>query len=568
MINQEKSPSTKKYEGKYKEIYGNNQDIQSIEITLKREKFMVQCVIILIFLLISIQYSANYRDEKVGNEYIGGNVLYLSTGSTGEPSAEMYIGNPWLSASLLTQLLFDTLYETDSSFTEVNPKLAENLEILDDGYTYVITLKGNQYWSDGEKITVEDVVFSFEGFLLNPNVNTFMTTAFSKIQGAREFVEGEMDNIAGISVDGNQITIKLDSLHSSFDLTLTQFAPLPKHVLENEDLSTLSSSHWFFINNNGVFSGQYKVGEFDSEQNLVLEQNSYYNNLQSDIEKVVICWDFNHRDIDYYPTSDLSKMISYRSMKGFDEYEVSVYFYRYFIFNLAGGDGNEPHYPMSDIRVRQAVYHAIDIETLMEEIYLGRTTRYFGGAVDIAPTLGEYDPVLARELLEEAEFDFQRTFQIYYYSGDINAKLFVDGVAKYLEAVGMTVETTKVEAFMLYVDPEYDMLMKNLSAFNTADWYSEYLSTNHNMSQLMGREGEFDPLVNKLLVTTDSDRYQEILAELVEFEQEMLYKMPMFLIDEAIYINGNRLFVPDDMVFGNTRYFSDIRLDEWYIKKG
>lgn len=561
-------PSEKKYEGKYPEIYGEQQDINKIERSLKRKNLFVQCITLLFFIFVVSCYTASHRNTGETLDYIGGNVLYLSTGTTGQPTEEMYVGNPWLSASLLTQLLFDTLYETDSSFSKVNPKLAERLDILDDGYTYVITLKEDQYWSDGEKITVEDVVFSFEGFLSNSAVNTYMTTAFLKIEGATEFAQGETDSITGISVDGNQIIIRLESLHSSFDLTLTQFAPLPKHILEQEDLTTFSGNHWFFCNDNGVFSGQYMVGDFDAEQNLTLIQNPYYNNLRSEIESVVLCWDFEHRDIDYFPTSDLSKMISYRSMKGFEEHKVSVYFYRYFIFNLAGGDGNEPHQPMSDRRVRQAIYHAIDIETLMAEVYLGRVTRFYGGAVDISPDLGEYDPILARELLEEADYDFERTFQLCYYSNDTNARLFVERVGEYLEAVGMTVEVTKLVGTVLYTDPEYDMLMKNLSAFNTTDWYSEYLSTNHNMSQLMGREGEFDPLVNELLITTDSERYQELLLELVEFEQEMLYKMPMFLIDEAIYINDNRLSIPEDIVFGNTRYFSDIRLDEWYIKKG
>ncbi|MFI3254970.1 MAG: ABC transporter substrate-binding protein [Eubacteriales bacterium] len=567
-MNEKNIPFEKKYEGKYPEIYGKNQDVEGIKSRLRKKHFIIQSIIIFFFVAVPLSYNLSQQSGEQDLGYLGGNIMYLSFGSEGAPSNVLNVANPWVSATFVTQLLFDTLFETDSSYTEVNPKLAEKLEILDDGYTYVITMKNDQYWSDGEKITAEDVIFSLQAFLLNADGNTYMTTAFRKIQGATDFIQGKTESLSGISLEGNQITIRLESLHSNFDVMLTQLVPLPRHILEGEDVSTLTQNHDFFKNNHGIYSGQYVVDGFDEDMNLILKQNPYYNNSQSEIETILLCWDFENTDIDYYPTSDLSKMISYRSMKGFDEYEVSVFFYRYFIFNVSGGENNSSHQPMEDVRVRQAIYHAIDVDTLMQEVYLGRTTRFYGGAMDIAQEFAEYDPELAVQLLEEADFDFDRPFKIHYYSEDTSARLFVERVADNLEEIGITVITAKVEVNQLFDNPDYDMMMKNLSAFNTADWYSEYLSSNALLSQILGTEGLFDPLVNELLTTPDSEKYEEILIELVELEQEMLYKMPMFLIDEGIYINSNRLSLPEDMVFGNTRYFSDIRLDEWYIKKG
>lgn len=187
--------------------------------------------------------------------------------------------------------------------------------------------------------------------------------------------------------------------------------------------------------------------------------------------------------------------------------------------------------------------------------------------MELSQQLFEYNPTKARKLLEEAGYDFDHTFTIAYYSGDTSTRIMLETIAGYLEDIGMTVALEYSSAAQLYDFPTYDMLLKNLSALNTEDWYNEYLASNPNLSQLLGREGVFDDLIIELTSTTDSVKYMEIMQELVDLEQELLYKMPMFLLTDAVYINSNRVSVPEDIVFGNTRYRSDVRLDEWYVKK-
>lgn len=547
-------------------VYGQATDIDAIQIKLKKQKRKMQGIFLGLFLCLGLWYLVNQQNQLTKQDYIGENIIRIRN-DNGAAEGDIVICNPWRNASFSEMLLFRSLFLVDSSYTTISPSLAEKYEILEDGVTYVITMRENQFWSDGTPITVDDVLFSFEGFLSCTSVNSNLSAAFNRIVGATDYTEGRADSISGITVEGNTISITLDAPNSNFALMLTQFVPLPKHILEDTDVSTLTTGHDFFVNTNPICSGEFSLERIDENNNAIFGKNPYYTDPVSDIDTVMVCWDYDNVTIDYEATTDPTKMVSYRSMKGFVEYPIDVYYYRYFIFNLAGGDEGEENEAMEDVRVRQAIYHAIDVETLAKEIYFGKTNMIYGGSLTVAEEYCEYNPEKAKELLEEAGYDFSQTFTIAYYSGDTSSRIFIERIAEYLEEIGMKVELFKATAAELYENPTYDMLLKNLSALNTEDWYNEYLSTNANLSQLLGREGEFDELVAELTSTTNSEEYNALIEELVALEQELLYKMPMFLLSDAAYINSNRLSVPDGITFGNTRYRSDIRFDEWYVKK-
>ncbi len=113
-------------------------------------------------------------------DYIDGNVLMIA--QTGQAT----VGNIWKNDSFIAQLTFASLFETDASFTEVNPYLGESIQVSPDGLNYTIVLKDGLKWSDGSPLTVDDVIFSIETFLLAHNdsvLNLTLSGAFSMIEG-------------------------------------------------------------------------------------------------------------------------------------------------------------------------------------------------------------------------------------------------------------------------------------------------------------------------------------------------------------------------------------------------
>lgn len=539
-------------------IFNNDVNQESIDNKLKDIKKRNTTIVICLIALILCSIFLYNIIQETNKDYVDGNVLKIAASGS---STEFYdLANPWKNASFIGSLLYRPLFLTDSSFTEIRPELAQSHTVSNDGLTYTVTMKENIKWSDGTNITVDDVIFSIESFLLCSDVNVNIDTAFQKIVGSDDFKTGKTSSLEGLSAEGNVLTIKLSSKYNTFAMMLTQFVPLPKHILQDQSPETLTQKHQFFVNETPITSGRF-MPEGVVDGNIVLIHNPHYDGVQTEIEKVIAYMDWENMDIDYFTTTNITQMVTFRNLKQYTEFDVDVFFYRYFVFNNDGSDA------VKDVKVRQAVNHAIDIEKLFKDYYLNAGSLVYGGASDIADEKYEYNPTKALQLLQEAGYDFDHTFQIAYYYSDATSRLFLEKVAEYLEAIGMKVELVRLSSAELYKDPTYDMMLKGLSAFNSEDWYNEYLSINENMSALMGNKGEFDDLVNSMTSAVTVEEFRGYMNQLVEKEQDLLYKMPLFTLNQCVYINTDRLSIPEDMTFGNTRYQSSINLDEWTIKK-
>lgn len=531
----------------------------NVEKKLKNRESRARTMFLSIIGLLVILLGALFVIDYSSREYIEGNVLKISAGIS-EPTDTFDLCSPWKNSSFVGQLLFQTLLLTDSSCTEINPGLASEYYVSDDGLTYIVTMKEGQYWSDGVEISAQDVVYSIESFLLCDDVNGSLSTAFKNIVGTEDWQAGNTDHLEGLSYNDNVVTIHLSQRYNNFAMVLTQFTPLPKHILETEEASSITKAPSFFQNDNPVCSGMYISQGIDEDGNIVLVQNPYYVDAMSSIEKVILYWDWENTYLDYYTTSNISETVSFRSLNDYTAYSVNVSFYRYFLFNVANSE------QVQSQEVRAAIYHALDIEQMFDDYYFSTGDIVYAGTSD-ASELYSYDPIKAKELLEQAEFDYEDVFQIAYYHGDATTRALLEKVCVYLNDVGIQTELIQLSGAELYDNPSYEVLFKALSAFNIEDWYGEYLVTNENISSLLGKEELFESLLSDMSGAIDEETRLYYENELVTLEQELIYKLPFFTTDSYIFINNTRVSVPDDLEFGNVRYFSDIRFDEWSIIK-
>lgn len=500
-----------------------------------------------------------------GKEPIDGNVLNLPY--VAEWNDEDRIVSPWKNVQLHTGLMFRNLFLADSSFENIEMDLAESYAVLEDGLVYEIEMKDGIVWSDYEPLTVEDVVFSIEAVLLAEDGNGIYNAAFTNIEGVDAYLSGEAEHISGLEVTDNTLRIQMSEAYPAMEQTLAQFVILPEHILGEEDYATLYLNEYWA---DPVVSGMYKIGETVSYETVQLVRNEAYVGTEPQIDEVILHIDYKNADLDYYSTNNTTEIINYRSMRGMESYEVDVLFYRYFVFNISGDDGNENE-AMDDVNVRQAISYAIDAESILRDIYfdsgdlldsgvLSSSANYNGVETNI------YDPEKAIELLEASDYDMSRPIRILYYYTDSVSEYCLECVAEDLEAVGFEVEITQsTDTSDLYETREYDLMLKGLSAFSINEWYAEYSSSNPNLSALFGGVTEFETLVDSLLVEVDKDEIDVTLQALQELEQEMLYKIPLFTLNQMVFIREERLSIPDDVTFGNTWYKYDLDFEEWYI---
>lgn len=164
------------------------------------------------------------------------------------------------SEKVLSRLMFSTLSTVDYS-GHVGLGLAASIVPDDTGKVWTVTIKDNLKWSDGQPITLDDVLFTV-GLIKDPTINTIYDS-----------------NFAGVSVErvDNALVFALPSSYADFDSTLN-VPILPKHIL-GETPSGQLMEHSF--STNPVTSGAFSFNAMQSVNNegeriIYLAANPYY----------------------------------------------------------------------------------------------------------------------------------------------------------------------------------------------------------------------------------------------------------------------------------------------------
>ena len=103
---------------------------------------------------------------------------------------------------MLVQQIYDGLTAFDQHLNIV-PALAEYWEISPDGKNYTFELREEARFHNGEPVTAEDCVFSFER-LLSAGLNEANFHYFTRIVGAEDFRAGRVNNVAGLKAVGER----------------------------------------------------------------------------------------------------------------------------------------------------------------------------------------------------------------------------------------------------------------------------------------------------------------------------------------------------------------------------
>lgn len=193
---------------------------------------------------------------------------------------------PWQNLGIfaLTKLSFDTLLSADANLTPNAGELAESWEVSEDGLTVTLHMRDGITWHDGDPITVDDVVWSFETAARFPITHPVVKNTLRSLVGGEAFAAGEGDHIEGISTDGNTITLSFDRVDPNVLLSLSQFSPLPASYFQGVDpIKLQDSSFWQFP----VGSGPYMVEDVQMNDYTTFVPFEGYWNGTANIERIV-----------------------------------------------------------------------------------------------------------------------------------------------------------------------------------------------------------------------------------------------------------------------------------------
>lgn len=543
-----------------------------------RKKFVSVCLTICILMMNLVGCSASTKDVPSVEDKT--NVVQQDSIQPEDEDMLLLDGAPdimfehkWVNRGGIYGVgVFKSLFISDETFTDVKPDLAKSYKVSEDGLTLEIELRDDVTWHDGEKFDSEDVRFSIMGALRTSLVNGIYTGAFTSIEGAQDYKDKKTEELKGLIIDGNKITLKLINPVGNLLNVLAQFVILPEHLLRDADIVELHNNPFW---EKPIGTGPYMFTDVVMGNYAIMEAYDGYYGKQPKIKKIKFqkltdtISAAKSGQIDYFSTNDINIINEVSKIDGYKMYPMDIYFMRYLIFNLDSLEGvNEK---IKDVRIREAMMYALDRETIVKELFpqLGATTETFvpAGFPEYNDSLKtyEYNPEKAKQLLNEAGYDFNNVLKLRYYYGDQATLDLMDTIAYYWGEVGIKVETSKFQGDAtteIYEVRDHDIVYKGLSAFGFEEAYGEMDSQSPIMQKLVN-DDIYDELVDELRKTTDVAERTQIIKNLQEIDQECLYRIPLYTMKNVIFVNENRLKTAG--VYGNEWYNYDRGLEDWEL---
>jgi peptide/nickel transport system substrate-binding protein len=353
--------------------------------------------------------------------------------------------------------------------TEPVPELAEDYEVSEDGLEYTFNLRQGVTFHDGTDFNAEAVCFNFdrwynfEGLAQSPSASYYYQAVFG---GFASTPDTPSVYESCEATDENTAVIRLTQVTSKFPsaLALPAFSIQSPEALQQYDADNLSGSedslsYSEYALEHPTGTGPFKFESWDrGNGEVTIVRNEDYWGDAPLLDEIIFrtISDQNTRrqelqagSIDGY---DFVAPADYQSLEdeGFQVLVRDPFNILYLGFNGGNVPGTSANPALQDPRVRQAIAHAIDRETIVNSLLpegAEAATQFMpptvdGWAEDV--TTYEYDPDRARQLLQEA--GAEGTTLRFYYPTEVSRPYLPDPAALFqvinqnLTDAGFTIE--------------------------------------------------------------------------------------------------------------------------------
>lgn len=364
--------------------------------------------------------------------------------------------------------LFDGL----TKFTpagQVQPSIAQSWDVSPDGLRYTFHLRADVRFHDGTPLRARHVAQSFRR-VLDPATKGGTLWPLYPIRGARAFADGKSD--------GTGTTLGIETPNdTTVVITLDEpFAIFPK-LLAMPVASILPDSVGPDFSEHPIGTGPWKLVEWKHDDYLKFARNATYFGGAPSIDTLIAriipepstaVAEFEAGTVDIlYVPEDQTRDWTETDTKKATLVSAPALRLWYMGVNVTRG-------PLTDVRVRQAIAHAIDVPTLLAQLLAGRGTIAAGV---IPPTLEgfdtarqpyAYDTLAARALLADAGYAQGIDLELWS-SQTAPMPRLAQAIQAYLATVGIRIKLVQRDASSMRAAAragQTDLVVK--------DWYADY----------------------------------------------------------------------------------------------
>lgn len=414
----------------------------------------------------------------------------------------------------ISKLICEPLFNITENY-KLEPCLATECAKVDE-ITYLVKLRENVYWHDGNQFTIQDVKFTIDK-IKDSEVNSIYSYNLANL------IEIEI-------IDDLTLKIKLNEEVPFFEYNLT-FPIISKSFYENEDF--LSSEKNYYPTGTGM----YRFSLVDGNKIELVKNENWWNkeNKNAKIEKIIINLydtmgevynDFRLGNIDVITTNTLV-VENYIGTIGFNKIDCKGRAYEYIAINCKKD-------LLKDENIRNAINYAIDTQGIINTLFYGRyyETKFpldYGNFAYTSTDINNYDLEKAKKILEENGWSLKSKvwqkkengtvkkleFNLVVNSDDENRNKVAELIKKQLEDFGIKIEIISVndKTYENYLkNKNYDMIITGIYNSNTPE-LSTFFGDN-NLSNYSN--GEIKSIISEARDISDYNLLQEKYTKIIE----------------------------------------------------
>ena len=491
---------------------------------MKRTMSLLLCLVTVLTLLAGCGSNTNEGAKNPDDGASNGGVRdSLTIVSTSEPSTLNTLLADDFAAWAITNNVYDSLinYNTDGSLT---PGLAESWEYSEDGTEITFHLRQGVKFHNGEEMTADDVVFTYEQVIPYP---------------AAQNVNSTMESMT--KIDDYTVVLKLKHSFGPIEYCVgaSQFSIVDKSAYEADPES---------YTRNPVGTGAYKVVSWDSGDKIVLERfDDYYAGagqiktvtykIITDTTTAVAALENGEVDLldANVPMADRQHLIDNPNLGYVEAPQSSTYF-----ISMNNKEG-----PFSNKDVRLAVSYAVNREDFILGVLDGNGTAVQTPmAIGVVgwPSEDEFmnnpqDLEKAKEHLAAAGYPDGLTVTLKCMESDSYSKP-AEILQAQLAQIGITVNIEKMERARFLTEmrdnKEYEISIMSATAFYPdADYIYALYHTDESggagRNYHCNSNPELDAMLEEARTSTDQAHREDLYLQICEFMRDEAITVPLYV---------------------------------------
>lgn len=478
-------------------------------------------------------------------------------------------------------LIDESMFDYDENRKLTNTGLA-SIEFDVENKTATVTLNSKDYkWSDGQPVTIDDYIFAYQAIGNKDYTGVRYDDDYKNVVGMEEYHEGKADSVSGLEkVDDYTVKIHFKEMSPSMQLAGGSVCSyiMPKHIFKDIPEKEWEKSD-YVRGTKFVGLGQFKIESIIPGESVTLVPNEHYFRGVAKVDKVVMEvvspdnivseMKAGNYDIATMPNSQYE---AYKDLTNVTFLGSQASAYEYIGFHLGkydketGKNVTDPNAKMADVKLRQAMAYALDIDAAGQNLYNGLQHSsnsiiipFFKDVYNKDQEGFSYNPEKAKQLLDEAGYKdvdgdgirenkdgSKLTINFAARTRDEANESLVQQYLNWWKEIGLNVQlytgrTIELNSFYDKVqadDPEIDVF--------SAGWSTGY---DPNPSGLFGETAQFNferyvdaegtAIMNKISSTEsfDSAKNVEFYKEWQKYVHDKAFIFPTLVGEELTAVN-------------------------------